>query len=170
MYHNCYNKNRNCYDMRQIDLDNIISDIELIDEITKAAIEEAQAYNFYQRLADLATNEQQRQAILEIQRDEAIHYRWFITFLRRLGVQELNIPAVELPTELETGLKILINHELNAASFYENISYEATSRPVALHFLHASHDEKRHASALQTMLTNLQSKNKSSLPNNLSAT
>jgi len=35
-----------------MDLDNIISDIELIDEITKAAIGEAQAYNFYQRLAD----------------------------------------------------------------------------------------------------------------------
>ncbi len=155
MYHNYYNKNRNGYDMRQIDLDNIISDIELLDEISKAAIGEAQAYNFYRRLAELATNEQQRQVILQVQQDEAMHYGWFTTFLRRLGVQELNIPAVELPVEFKAGLKMAINNELNAAALYENISYKAKSKLVSLHFLHASHDEKGHASAFQTMLMNL---------------
>ncbi|MPN07200.1 hypothetical protein SDC9_154466 [bioreactor metagenome] len=155
MYDNYYNKNRNGYGMRQIDLDNIISDIELVDEISKAAIGEAQAYNFYQRLAELAKSEQQRQVIFQVQQDESKHYRWFITFLRRLGVQELNIPAVELPVEFEAGLKMAINNELNAADLYENISYKATSKLVSLHFLHASHDEKRHAAAFQTMLMNL---------------
>jgi len=41
--------------------------------------------NSYQKLSELATNEQDRQIIMRIQGDEARHYHWFTMILRRLG-------------------------------------------------------------------------------------
>ncbi|MDF9839565.1 MULTISPECIES: ferritin family protein [Paenibacillus] len=53
----------------------------LIPDISKAIIGEAHAYWFYEKLAELAPNEQTKQTILHIQRDEAKHYRWFTMIL-----------------------------------------------------------------------------------------
>jgi len=130
-------------------------DTFLINDIINAIIGEVHAYNFYERLADLADNEQNRQVILRIQQDEAKHYHWFTMMLQRLGGQLPQISAGELPSNFEEGIRTAIIDELEAASFYQDIAYRATSHMVQMHFMHASHDEQRHASLFQYMLINL---------------
>lgn len=139
----------------QIGMGMLGSDMFLINDISKAVIGEVHAYNFYQRLSELATNNEYQQTILSIQRDEARHYHWFTMMLRMMGAQQPKIPAGELPTGFAEGVKVAIRDELDAAAFYQDIAYRATTRPVQMHFLHASHDEQRHASWFQYMLMNL---------------
>lgn len=131
------------------------SDMFLINDISEAVIREVHAYNFYQRLAELAPYDEYRQTILRIQSDEARHYHWFTMMLRMMGAQQPQIPAGELPTVFAEGVRAAIRNELEAATFYQDIAYRATTRPVQMHFLHATHDEQRHASWFQYMLMNL---------------
>jgi rubrerythrin len=128
------------------------SDTALINDIQKAIIGEVHAYNFYERLAQLADSAQDRQVILSIQNDERRHYHWFTMILARLGGQQPEIPPAELPRRFEDGLRTAIRDELTAAAFYQDIAYRADSRPIEMHFMHASHDEQRHASWLQYLL------------------
>lgn len=106
------------------------SDTFLINDVSKAIIGEVHAYNFYPKLAELAPNEQDRQVILRIQRDEAKHYHWFTMILRRLGGQQPQIPAGELPMTFREGVKTAIRDELEAAAFYQDISSRATDRHI----------------------------------------
>jgi Rubrerythrin. len=130
-------------------------DMSLINDISQAVIREVHAYNFYGRLANLTPNEQFKQTILRIQQDEAKHYHWFTMILRMMGAQQPQIPPGELPTVFIEGVKTAIRHELDDAAFYQDISYRATSHPIQMHFMHASHDEQRHAAWFQYMLMNL---------------
>ncbi|OKL35473.1 hypothetical protein BLL40_15325 [Domibacillus mangrovi] len=131
------------------------SDNHLLNDVSKAIIGEVHAYNFYQKLAELATNAQDRQVILKIQQDEAKHYHWFTMILRRMGGQQPQIPAGELPKEFKEGVKTAIRNELEAAAFYQDIASRATTHHTQMHFMHASHDEQRHASWFQYMLMNV---------------
>ncbi|MDD2190865.1 MAG: ferritin family protein [Eubacteriales bacterium] len=131
------------------------SDMFLINDITEAVIREAHAYNFYQRLAELAPNDEYQRTILRIQRDEARHYHWFTMMLNMMGAQQPQIPPGDLPTGFIEGVRTAIRHELDDTAFYQNIAYRATTPHVQMHFLHASHDEQRHASWFQYMLMNL---------------
>lgn len=136
-------------------MDMLSSDMFLIDDISEAVIREVHAYNFYQRLAELAPNDEYRQTILRIGRDEARHYHWFTMMLRMMGAQQPQIPPGDLPKSFEEGVRTAIRHELDDAAFYQNIAYRATTHPVQMHFMHASHDEQRHASWFQYILMNL---------------
>jgi|GEM_PF-2583058 len=118
-------------------------DFDLINEISEAIILEAHAYNFYERLADLAATPQQQQIILIIQQDEARHYHWFTMLLRRIGGQQPRIPAGELPRIFREGIREAIQNELEAATFYEEIASQATASPIQMRFMHASNDEQR---------------------------
>lgn len=131
------------------------SDMFLINDISEAVIREAHAYNFYQRLAGLAPNDEYQQTIIRIQRDEARHYHWFTMMLRMMGAQQPQIPPGDLPASFKEGVRTAIRHELDDAAFYQNIAYRATTHHVQMHFMHASHDEQRHASWFQYILMNL---------------
>lgn len=131
------------------------SDINLISNVTQAIILEVQAYNFYQKLSELATNEQDRQIIMRIQGDEARHYHWFTMILRRLGGQQPQIPFLAMPNEFEQGIRSAIQAELEAVSYYQEIAYRATDHMIQIHFLHAANDEQRHASWFEYILMNL---------------
>jgi rubrerythrin len=127
-------------------------DIFLAEDIATAIIAEVHAYNFYEKLYDLADSEQDRQTILRIQRDEAKHYHWFTMILRRMGRQLQQIPIGDLPRNFREGVRVAIRNELEAAAFYQDIAYRATEHPIQMHFMHASHDEQRHATLFQNML------------------
>lgn len=139
-------------DMGQMPL---TSDINLLSDVAQSIILEAHAYNFYQRLAELAPNEQNRQIIFRIQRDEAKHYHWFTMILRRMGAPQPQIPIGALPQEFEVGVRTAILNELEAASFYQDIAYRSTDHMTQMHFMHASHDEQRHALWFEYMLIKL---------------
>jgi rubrerythrin len=142
------------YGERQM-VNDLNSDTLLIDYISRAIVAEAHAYYFYERLAGLAMNEQNRQIILRIQLDEAKHYRWFRQILRRLGGEHPQIPYIELPTEFEEGIRTAIFYELEAATFYQYIASRANSNYIVRHFANAANDEKRHALGLQNMLISI---------------
>jgi rubrerythrin len=131
------------------------SDLFLINDIQRAAILEVQAFNYYERLIALAVNEQQRQIIGSIQRDERRHYHWFTMMLRMLGAQQTFIPLGILPTSFIEGVRIAIQQELEAAAFYQTIANRASSRFIQMHTLRAVSDEQRHASLLQSILMSL---------------
>lgn len=143
---------------------NLTSDVHLIEDVSRAIIAEVHAYNFYQRLAQLTPNEQFRQIILSIQRDEMKHYHWFTMILRMMGGQQPQIPPGELPRDFKEGVQKAIQDELDASSFYQGISSRATTHHVQMHFMHASHDEQRHATWLQNilMMNNMQMNHSSS--------
>lgn len=132
---------------------NLGQDAFLMNDISKAIIGEVHAYNFYERLAALAPDEQYRQIIRSIQRDEARHYHWFTMMIRMMGGQLPQIPQGELPVNFKDGVRTAIRHELETAAFYQDISMRATTHHVQMHFMHAMHDEQRHASWFQYMLT-----------------
>ncbi len=132
-----------------------IGDTHLIEDIIKSLIAEVHCYYYYERLAQLANNEQNRQIILRIQHDEAKHYHWFSMILRMMGVDQPQIPSGDLPNNFKDGVREAIGTELDAAAFYQDIAYRATEHPVQMHFMHASNDEQRHAAYFQNMLVNL---------------
>ncbi|WP_379154135.1 ferritin family protein [Paenibacillus sp. sgz5001063] len=131
------------------------TDTFLIPDISKAIVGEVHAYRYYQRLAELAPNEQYRQTILRIQRDEFKHYHWFTMILNHLGGQQPQIPAGKMPVTFQEGVRTAIHDELETAAFYQEIAYRATNHPINMHFMHAMHDEQRHASLFQLMLSSL---------------
>lgn len=134
---------------------NIPADPALIHDIQEAVTREVHAYNYYQKLAELAPNDQYRGIILKIQRDEAKHYHWFTMILNRMGAPLPQISAGELPQNFRDGVRTSIGHELDASEFYQDIAYRAADRSTEMHFMHASHDEQRHAAWFEFMLTNL---------------
>jgi hypothetical protein len=130
------------------------SDILLEDDIIRAIIAEVHAYNFYEELMNLTMDEEDRFTIQQIQRDEAKHYHWFTMILRRMGGQMPQIPAGDIPSDFTSGVRTAIRNELEAAAFYQDIAYRATDHRIQMHFMHASHDEQRHATLFQNMLIN----------------
>lgn len=129
-------------------------DSMLLAEISKAIIGEAQAYNFYEVLAELAPNDEDIKTIKSIQEDEAKHYNWFTMLLK--GLRELpRISAGEPPTDFKDGVRTAIHDELTANEFYLDISYRAIDPNIKMLFLYASQDEQRHATLLQNILMNL---------------
>lgn len=132
-----------------------LSDVNLITDVANAVMLEVQAYNFYQRLSEMATNEQDRQIIMRIQGDEARHYHWFTMILRRLGGQYPQVPAIEVPDDLEQGIRLAIEAELEAVSYYQDIASRASDHMIQMHFLRAASDEQRHASWFEYILMNL---------------
>lgn len=128
------------------------SDLLLADDIQRAVILEVHAFNYYQSLIALAPNEQQRQIIRSIQRDEMRHYHWFTMMLRMMGAQQPLIPPGILPVSFAEGVRIAIQQELEAAAFYQTIANRAVSRFIQMHTVRAIYDEQRHASLLQGIL------------------
>ena len=130
-------------------------DLLLIPDIQTAVILEVQAFNYYRRLIVLALNEQQRQIIASIQRDEMMHYHWFTMMLRMLGAQQPLIPPGELPMQFIEGVREAVRLEYEAATFYQTIANRATAPFIRMHTFRAIYDEQRHAALLQNILMSL---------------
>jgi rubrerythrin len=131
------------------------SDLLLVNDIQRAVILEVQAFNYYQRLITLTTNEQQQQIISSIQRDEMMHYHWFTMMLRMMGAPQPLIPPGELPISFPEGVREAIRLELEAAAFYQTIVNRAASHFIRMHTMRAIFDEQRHAALLQNILMSL---------------
>lgn len=149
-----YYQIQKCYDKRQMGMD-LISDNFLANDIARAIIGVVHAYNFYEKLAELAPNEQSRQVILSIQQDKARHYYMFTMILSILGGEQRQIPMGELPMEFEDGVRTAISNELQPASFYQYIATRAMDNSIQMNFMNASNDEQRHVSLLQDILMSI---------------
>lgn len=127
-------------------------DMILEDDIKKVIVDEAQAYYYYDALADLANSEEAQQLVRSIQEDEAKHYRWFSNILKRMGEDVPQIPMGEMPSDFMEGVKKSILDELEANEFYQDIAYRSSDPDIVMHFMHAAGDEQRHATLLQNIL------------------
>jgi rubrerythrin len=130
-------------------------DTLLEEDLLKALTGEAQAYYFYDRLAEMAPTEEEQAIIYGIQEDEAKHFNWFSMMLERIGGEIPQIPVGELPKDYKEGVKKAFHDELEANEFYLDTAFQATVPYVERNFLYASQDEQRHATQLQHILMNM---------------
>jgi rubrerythrin len=131
------------------------SDMKLAQDLSKAIEGETNAYYSYGALAKLAPNEADRQTILGIQHDEAMHYNWFGMMLRMMGEEMPRVQMGKMPRDFVEGVRDSIKDELEASGFYEDTSLEAEDPNARMLFSHASQDEQRHATLLQNILINM---------------
>lgn len=138
-------------DMDHMGMRRRASDMMLADDIAKAIVGEVQAYYFYEALANMADTDEENEIIKGIQEDEAKHFQWFSTILNGMGRELPAVPAGQMPTDFEEGVKAAIKDELAANEFYLDLSYRAMDPDIKMIFQYAAQDEQRHA----TLLTNI---------------
>lgn len=131
------------------------NDEQLIEEISKALVNEVKQYNFYNKLAELAPKEEYQHLIIKIQSDEIKHYQWLNKILPNLDGLLSSEPDEIISFEFEEGLSIAIQNELDSAICYLRLSSRALSTEGRLYFKNAALDEQRHLSQLQYILMNL---------------
>ncbi|GIP34138.1 hypothetical protein J2TS4_33480 [Paenibacillus sp. J2TS4] len=121
------------------------TDSSLAKSLEKAINGEHNAIRTYAWLAKKAPNEQFRNIITDIQKDEERHYRAFSEFYSQLtGGQKPHIEEAPLPTSFKEGVEESIKDELEDSKFYLELS-ESAPPQIQKVLLRASQDEQRHA-------------------------
>lgn len=118
---------------------------DLAGNVEKAVNGEYEAIHYYEKLAELAGNEQDRRRILRIRADEIRHYRQFSHLYVRLTGKQPRVAQPKLPAHFLEGVKDSIVDELEAAEFYQNIAASTNDPQIAALFSRAAADELRHA-------------------------
>ncbi|XJZ27999.1 ferritin family protein [Bacillota bacterium Lsc_1132] len=125
---------------------------KVLREIAKAINDELQAVQYYTRLAELAPNNQFRQAVLAIRQDEIKHLHWFSRVYQELSGKYPPITlGVELPGSFKRGVRDSIKDEQEAAPFYRRIAAQISNQQISQRFLRAANDEQRHAQIFAQM-------------------
>jgi rubrerythrin len=118
-----------------------------LNDLLKAASNEAQAIDFYTRVLNIAPNEKAREAFSHALSDERLHYRIFTDLYRRLTQQEPQVPQFT-PVQFDNfdqALERAIGDELEAYEMYRNM-YLSTHDPAARDvLLRGFTDEMEHA-------------------------
>ncbi|WP_082883796.1 MULTISPECIES: ferritin-like domain-containing protein [Bacillaceae] len=118
----------------------------LAKEIAKAIDGEYSAINCYEVLAKQAPTQEQREKILEIQKDERRHYEEFSQiYLSLTGRQHKPKQIEECPSTYEKGLNAAFKDEQETVDFYLDISDKATNAYIKRIFKRAAADEQNHA-------------------------
>lgn len=119
---------------------------KLVRDIEKAINGEYSAINCYAKLAGLASEEKQRQQILEIRQDEIKHFQQFVQiYVGLTGVQPQPKIIEECPNLYLEGLKFALQDEQNTVDFYLDIADETSNQHIREVFRRASADEQNHA-------------------------
>lgn len=115
-------------------------------DLEKAINGEYKAIRTYEKLAELAPNEDFRRIIMGIRNDEVRHIRHFSEIYSRwTGGRQPYLASVSLPASFKVGVEESIRDELEDSKFYQDVSV-MTGDPYARKALMlASHDEQRHA-------------------------
>jgi rubrerythrin len=118
----------------------------LVHDIEKAINGEYSAIECYARLANMASNQKERERILEIRQDEVKHYQQFVRIYQSLtGRPPQPKISEECPTVYEKGLEFAIEDEQKTVDFYLEISDTATDPFIKEAFRRAAADEQNHA-------------------------
>ena len=128
-----------------------------LNDLLKAATNEAQAIDFYTRVINSASTEKQREYFGHALSDERVHYRLFTDLYRRLTNQEPKVPQFA-PAQFSNfgeALERAIGDQLEAYEMYRDM-YLSTVDPYARDILlRAFTDEIEHATRfihLKTMV------------------
>jgi rubrerythrin len=122
------------------------SDVSLVNDIAKAINGQYSAIACYERLAQLAPNEDVRKQIIEIRQDEIRHFQAFSQIFTSLsGKQPMPQIIQDCPSDYRAGLHFAFKDEQETVDFYLNISEKANDPLIKEHFRRASADEQNHA-------------------------
>lgn len=122
------------------------ADAALITDIAKAMNGQYSAIACYKQLADMAPNEEEKNQILEIQKDEIRHFHVFSQIYTSLTGRQPTPQIVEqCPTEYYAGLIFAFKDEQQTVDFYLDISEKTNDPFIKEQFRRASADEQNHA-------------------------
>ncbi|MEB3100825.1 ferritin-like domain-containing protein [Ferviditalea candida] len=128
----------------------------LVADLEKAINGEHEAILTYEKLAQLAPNEDFRRIITGIRNDEIQHIRHFADIYSRLtGGRQPYLAPVTLPTSFRAGVEESFRDELEDSKFYRDVSAATGDLYAQKALMLASHDEQRHASWFLYMLHKL---------------
>jgi rubrerythrin len=119
---------------------------KLISDVEEAINGEYSAINCYARLANLTSNENEKNRILEIRQDEIKHYNQFVQiYVGLTGRQPQPKIAEGCPDIYLEGLEFAIQDEQKTVDFYMEVSDDSTNKHIKEVFRRAAVDEQNHA-------------------------
>lgn len=122
------------------------SNNKLIMDLVKALNGEYNAIRFYEHLAKLAPNNDVRNRILEIRKDEIRHYHGFSYLYTCLtGLQPSPQITEPLATDFKSGVLTAFKDEQEAVDFYHRVARESYIPFISEEFRSNASDEQNHA-------------------------
>jgi rubrerythrin len=118
----------------------------LVDDITKAINGQYSAIACYEQLAKLAPNDEERNRILEIRKDEIRHYQIFShIYFSITGSQPSPQIVEQCAAEYRCGVEAALKDEQETVDFYHEIADKTKDTYVREQFRRAAADEQNHA-------------------------
>ncbi|MCP1092610.1 cupin domain-containing protein [Bacillaceae bacterium OS4b] len=122
------------------------NDTQLASDIQKAINAEFSAIACYEKLANNAPTQDERNKILEIQKDERRHLEEFSGIYTNLtGRQPTYKITEECPEKYRAGIEFAFKDEQEAVDFYLDIADKAQDTFIKERFRRAAADEQNHA-------------------------
>ena len=119
---------------------------KLISDVEKAINGEYSAINCYAKLANMASNEIEKNRILEIRQDEIKHFNQFVQIYVSLTGKQPQPKIVEgCPDVYLAGLEFALQDEQKTVDFYMEIADDSTDQHIKEVFRRAAADEQNHA-------------------------
>jgi rubrerythrin len=117
-----------------------------IKDLTDTINGEYTAINCYKRLIDNAPNNEQKERITEIRRDEMRHFEMFSkTYITLTGVNPNPQMVEDCPEKYCDGLEAAFHDEQKAVDFYHRMAEKANDPAIKEQYLRAAGDEQNHA-------------------------
>jgi rubrerythrin len=122
------------------------NDIQLVNDIQKAINAEYSAVACYERLAMMAPTKDEKNRILEIQKDEKRHFEEFSKIYTNLTGRKPSYQNTEdCPNKYRAGIEFAFKDEQEAVDFYLDIVDKAKDPIIKERFRRAAADEQNHA-------------------------
>lgn len=123
-----------------------VSDQHLLSDIAKAINGQYSAIVCYEQLAKLAPNQEDRNRILEIRKDEIRHYQMFSKIYSAITGKQPSPQLVEqCAADYRIGLEAALKDEQETVDFYHEIADSSKDPFVREQFRRAAADEQNHA-------------------------
>ncbi|MCA1053938.1 ferritin-like domain-containing protein [Rossellomorea aquimaris] len=123
-------------------------------DIQKAINDQFKAISWYTQLAELAPDQNAKQAILGIRQDEIRHFNAFSQSYLNLTNRYPRLNLVnqkDLPVNYRQGVRESIKDERETVPFYLSIANRLTDPRAKRRFTRAAYDEQRHAEILRNL-------------------
>ncbi|MBT2688767.1 ferritin-like domain-containing protein [Bacillus sp. ISL-47] len=115
-------------------------------DIAKAINGEYGAVQCYQKLSEMASNQKEKDQILEIRQDEIKHFQQFSQIYMNLTGQQHQAQMTEdCPNTYKEGLDFSFNDEQDTVDFYLDIAEQTSDPTIKEVFKRAAGDEQNHA-------------------------
>ncbi|MBS4189639.1 ferritin-like domain-containing protein [Bacillus sp. FJAT-49705] len=119
---------------------------KIIANLTKAINGEYSAIQCYQKLANMAPTQKEKEQILEIKQDESKHLQTFSQMYVNLTGRQ---PSPQLmdrcPNNYKRGLEYALIDEQQTVDFYLEVADETTDQTIKNAYKRAALDEQNHA-------------------------